>query len=35
VERDGEPPVSGLFMTIVTNRSPWTYLGEPPAAARS
>jgi diacylglycerol kinase family enzyme len=30
VERDGEPPVSGLFMTIVTNRSPWTYLGERP-----
>jgi diacylglycerol kinase family enzyme len=25
VERDGEPPISGLFMTIVTNRSPWTY----------
>jgi diacylglycerol kinase family enzyme len=30
VERDGEPPVSGLFMTIVTNRSPWTYLGNRP-----
>jgi diacylglycerol kinase family enzyme len=30
VERDGEPPVSGLFMTIVTNRSPWTYLGDRP-----
>jgi diacylglycerol kinase family enzyme len=27
VERDGQPPASGLFMTIVTNRSPWTYLG--------
>ena len=25
VERDGEPPICGLFMTIVTNRSPWTY----------
>jgi diacylglycerol kinase family enzyme len=25
VERDGEPPISGLFMTIITNRSPWTY----------
>ena len=25
LERDGEPPVSGLFMTIITNRSPWTY----------
>jgi diacylglycerol kinase family enzyme len=30
VERDGEPPVGGLFMTIVTNRSPWTYLGNRP-----
>jgi diacylglycerol kinase family enzyme len=30
VERDGQPPVSGLFMTIVTNRSPWTYLGDRP-----
>lgn len=30
LERDGEPPVSGLFMTIVTNRSPWTYLGNRP-----
>jgi len=30
VERDGEPPVGGLFMTIVTNRSPWTYLGDRP-----
>jgi diacylglycerol kinase family enzyme len=27
VERDGQPPVDGLFMTIVTNRSPWTYVG--------
>lgn len=26
LERDGEPPVSGLFLTIITNRSPWTYL---------
>ena len=25
LERDGEPPINGLFMTIVTNRSPWTY----------
>ena len=30
MERDGEPPVSALFMTIVTNRSPWTYLGNRP-----
>ena len=27
LERDGEPPVGGLFMTVVTNRSPWTYFG--------
>jgi diacylglycerol kinase family enzyme len=27
VERDGQPPASGLFMTIVTNSSPWTYVG--------
>jgi diacylglycerol kinase family enzyme len=26
LERDGGPPVSDLFMTIITNRSPWTYL---------
>jgi diacylglycerol kinase family enzyme len=26
VERDGQPPAAGLFMVIVTNRSPWTYL---------
>ena len=26
LERDGEAPVGDLFMTIVTNRSPWTYL---------
>ncbi len=25
LERDGQPPVADLFMTIVTNRSPWTY----------
>ncbi len=25
MERDGQPPMSGLFMTIITNRSPWTY----------
>ena len=30
LERDGEPPVSGLFMTIVTNRSPWTYFRDRP-----
>jgi diacylglycerol kinase family enzyme len=31
LERDGEPPVSDLFMTIITNRSPWTYLHSRPA----
>jgi diacylglycerol kinase family enzyme len=30
LERDGEPPISGLFMTIVTNRSPWTYFRDRP-----
>jgi diacylglycerol kinase family enzyme len=27
LERNGQPPVDGLFMTVVTNRSPWTYVG--------
>ena len=27
VERDGQQPTAGLFTVIVTNRSPWTYLG--------
>ena len=26
----GDPPVSGLFMGVVTNSSPWTYLGSHP-----
>jgi diacylglycerol kinase family enzyme len=26
LERDGQPPVGDLFMAIITNRSPWTYL---------
>jgi diacylglycerol kinase family enzyme len=30
LERDGEPPISGLFMTIITNRSPWTYFRDRP-----
>ena len=30
LERDDEPPDSGLFMTIITNRSPWTYLRSRP-----
>jgi diacylglycerol kinase family enzyme len=25
MERDGQPPTSDLFLTIITNRSPWTY----------
>jgi diacylglycerol kinase family enzyme len=25
LERDGQPPLGGLFLTIITNRSPWTY----------
>jgi diacylglycerol kinase family enzyme len=30
LERDGEPPISDLFMTIITNRSPWTYFRDRP-----
>ena len=30
LERDGEPPIGGLFMTIITNRSPWTYVRDRP-----
>jgi diacylglycerol kinase family enzyme len=26
----GQPPVTGLFMGVVTNSSPWTYLGNHP-----
>jgi diacylglycerol kinase family enzyme len=26
----GQPPVTGLFMGVVTNSSPWTYLGDRP-----
>lgn len=25
LERDGQPPVTGLFMGIITNSAPWTY----------
>jgi diacylglycerol kinase family enzyme len=25
VERDGQPPLTDLFLTIITNRAPWTY----------
>jgi diacylglycerol kinase family enzyme len=24
-ERDGQPPITDLFLAIITNRSPWTY----------
>lgn len=30
LERDGQPSVTGLFMTIITNRSPWTYFRSRP-----
>ena len=30
-----EPPVSGLFMGVVTNSSPWTYLGGHPVSPRT
>lgn len=30
MERDGEPPVADLFMTIITNSSPWTYFRSRP-----
>ena len=30
LERDGQPPAGDLFMAIITNRSPWTYLRDRP-----
>lgn len=30
LEPDGRPPQTGLFMGIVTNSAPWTYLGDHP-----
>ena len=30
VERDGQPPLTDLFLTIITNRSPWTYFRNRP-----
>jgi diacylglycerol kinase family enzyme len=30
LERDGKPPVGGLFLAIVSNATPWTYLGSHP-----
>lgn len=33
LERDGHPALDGLFLGIVSNTSPWTYLGERPVNA--
>jgi len=33
LERDGVPALDGLFLGIVSNTSPWTYLGERPVRA--
>jgi diacylglycerol kinase family enzyme len=33
LERDGAPPVEGLFLGLISNTSPWTYLGERPVNA--
>jgi diacylglycerol kinase family enzyme len=30
LETDGRPPAGGLFMGVVTNSAPWTYLGNRP-----
>jgi diacylglycerol kinase family enzyme len=30
LERDGQPPVGPLFFSIISNTSPWTYLGARP-----
>jgi diacylglycerol kinase family enzyme len=30
LDAPGQPPVTGLFMGVVTNSSPWTYLGSHP-----
>jgi diacylglycerol kinase family enzyme len=30
LERPGKPPLHGLFLVIVSNTSPWTYLGPRP-----
>jgi diacylglycerol kinase family enzyme len=30
LERDGQPPIDELFLTIITNRSPWTYFRDRP-----
>ena len=33
LERDGSPALNGLFLGIVSNSSPWTYLGQRPVLA--
>lgn len=33
LERDGQPAMAGLFLGIVSNASPWTYLGQRPVNA--
>ena len=33
LERDGSPALNGLFLGIVSNSSPWTYLGQRPVFA--
>ena len=33
LERDGAPAMDGLFLAIVSNSSPWTYLGQRPVVA--
>ena len=30
LEQPGQPPVDGLFLVLVSNVSPWTYLGARP-----
>jgi diacylglycerol kinase family enzyme len=34
LERDGQPPVPGLFMGIITNSAPWTYFHGRPLLPR-
>ena len=33
LERDGQPAMDGLFLGIVSNAAPWTYLGQRPVNA--
>jgi diacylglycerol kinase family enzyme len=33
LERDGQPPIGPLFLGIVSNTAPWTYLGSRPVYA--